>query len=127
MEELLDKYGVDLAVWAHEHSYERLWPMYNFTVMNGSTTEPYTNPMAPVHITTGSAGCDEIHDHFLPAQPSWTAYRSIDYGFTRVKVFNNTHLNWEQVSDDLNGKIIDSVWLVRDRHESYKKLRHEDI
>lgn len=43
MEELLDKYGVDLAIWAHEHCYERLWPMYNFTVLNGSDSEPYTN------------------------------------------------------------------------------------
>ena len=73
--------GVDLTLWAHEHSYERLWPLYNmqvryfqstrsvssqftlkFThsflllqVCNGSLEEPYTNPCAPVHIITGSA------------------------------------------------------------------------
>lgn len=102
MEELLQKYGVDLAVWAHEHSYERLWPMYNYTVLNGSTEAPYTNPRAPVHITTGSAGCDENHDHFMPAQPDWSAFRAIDYGYTRVKIFNKTHMYWEQVSDDQN-------------------------
>ena len=44
MEELLDQYGVDLAVWAHEHSYERLWPMFNYTVFNGSAEAPYVNP-----------------------------------------------------------------------------------
>ena len=27
--EVLAKYGVDLAVWAHEHSYERLLPVMN--------------------------------------------------------------------------------------------------
>lgn len=127
MEEILDKYGVDLAVWAHEHSYERLWPIFNYTVLNGSLSEPYTNARAPVHFTTGSAGCDEIHDHFMPDQPEWSAFRAIDYGYTRLKVFNTTHLYWEQVSDDQNGKIIDSVWLVRERHESYKKIREEDI
>ncbi|KAK8730487.1 hypothetical protein OTU49_008037 [Cherax quadricarinatus] len=127
MEEVLDKYGVDLAIWAHEHSYERLWPMYNFTVMNGSESKPYTNAKAPVHFTTGSAGCDENHDHFMPEQPYWSAFRAIDYGYTRLSVYNNTHLYWEQVSDDQNGKILDSVWLVRDRHVSYKKIRNEEL
>ncbi|XP_072285659.1 acid phosphatase type 7 isoform X2 [Pyxicephalus adspersus] len=55
LEELFYKYGVDLEIWAHEHSYERLWPVYNRVVYNGSTDAPYTNPRAPVHITTGSA------------------------------------------------------------------------
>jgi hypothetical protein len=29
LEPLWKKYGVDLAIWAHEHSYERLWPLYD--------------------------------------------------------------------------------------------------
>lgn len=32
MEKLLFEYGVDVAIWAHEHSYERLWPIYNKNV-----------------------------------------------------------------------------------------------
>ena len=48
------KYGVDLAVWAHEHSYERLFPVYNRSVVPGPFPDrPYTDPRAPVHITTG--------------------------------------------------------------------------
>ena len=50
LEGLFYKYGVDLELWAHEHSYERLWPIYNYQVFNGSEEEPYTNPGAPVHI-----------------------------------------------------------------------------
>ena len=32
IEDLLYHYGVDLHYQAHEHSYERFWPTYNFTV-----------------------------------------------------------------------------------------------
>ena len=35
LEELLNDYGVDLVVWAHEHSYERLLPVYNMTIRSG--------------------------------------------------------------------------------------------
>ena len=58
-EELFYRYGVDLQLWAHEHIYERIWPIYNGTVFNGTDDgdNPYHNPKAPVHITTGSAVC----------------------------------------------------------------------
>lgn len=49
------EYGVDLEIWAHEHSYERLWPVYDNVIYNGTLDEPYKNPQAPVHIITGSA------------------------------------------------------------------------
>lgn len=55
LEDLFYKYGVDLEFWAHEHSYERMWPLYDYKVYNGSREEPYTNPKAPVHIVVGSA------------------------------------------------------------------------
>ena len=29
LEKLFWKYGVDLELWAHEHSYERMYPVYN--------------------------------------------------------------------------------------------------
>ena len=53
MEDLLMKYNVDLVFWAHEHDFERFWPLYDFKIMNGSVAAPYTNPGAPVHIITG--------------------------------------------------------------------------
>jgi hypothetical protein len=49
------KYGVDLEFWAHEHNYERLWPIYDKKVFNESLEELYKTPKAPVHIITGFA------------------------------------------------------------------------
>lgn len=45
----------------------------------------------------GSAGCQENNDAFTkPAQP-WDAFRSSDYGFSRMQIYNKTHLYFEQV------------------------------
>ncbi|XP_042296608.1 acid phosphatase type 7 [Sceloporus undulatus] len=120
LEDLFYKYGVDLELWAHEHSYERLWPLYNYKVYNGSTEAPYTNPGAPVHIITGSAGCQERLDPFVPEPRDWSAVRIEDYGYTRMQILNRTHLWLEQVSDDKNGKVMDRIWLIKDRHTGPK-------
>lgn len=119
MENLIYKYGVDVAIWAHEHSYERLWPVFNRKVFNGSYDKPYTNPGAPVHIITGSAGCKERHDNFDHKVDDWSAFRSDDYGYSRMKVYNSTHLYMEFVSDDKGGAIIDRLTVVKDKHGSY--------
>lgn len=121
LEKLFYDYGVDLEIWAHEHSYERLWPVYDKKVYNGSYDEPYTNPGAPVHFTTGSAGCDEFVDHFVDDPAGWSAFRSSDYGYTRMKIFNSTHLWFQQVSMDKMGQPIDEVWLIKDKHGPYPK------
>ena len=57
---------------------------WHFTGANPN--EPYTNPGATVHITSGSAGCREKHDNFVPDPPEWSAFRSPDYGYTIMKV-----------------------------------------
>ncbi|XP_025104271.1 acid phosphatase type 7-like [Pomacea canaliculata] len=115
LEDLFYKYGVDLEIYAHEHSYERLWPVYKSKVCNGSS-EPYTNPPAPVHIITGSAGDKEGQEKFLPHPEVWSAVRSDDYGFTVMDIINSTHLTLSQVSTDKEGQVIDSVILVKDKH-----------
>ncbi|KAE8585857.1 hypothetical protein XENTR_v10021478 [Xenopus tropicalis] len=115
LEDLFYKYGVDLEIWAHEHSYERLWPVYNYTVYKGSSESPYTNPLAPVHIITGSAGCNERLDPFFPLHREWSALRIEDYGYTRIHIANKTHIHLQQVSDDQNGEIVDDFWLIKDK------------
>ncbi|VCW99369.1 unnamed protein product, partial [Gulo gulo] len=93
LEDLFYKYGVDLQLWAHEHSYERLWPIYNYQVFNGSREMPYTNPRGPVHIITGSAGCEERLTPFSLFPRPWSALRVKEYGYTRLHILNGTHLH----------------------------------
>ncbi|XP_013772762.1 acid phosphatase type 7-like [Limulus polyphemus] len=116
LEDLFYKYGVDLELWAHEHVYERLWPVYDRKVYNGSYQYPYTNPKAPVHIITGSAGCHEYHDPFVANPAEWSALRNSDYGYTRMTIINGTHLYLEQVSDDKDGEVIDWMTLIKEKH-----------
>lgn len=122
LEDLFYDNGVDLEIWAHEHVYERLWPVYNHTVFNGSVEYPYTNPKAPVHILPGSAGCPEDTDPFIDEPAAWSAFRSRDYGYTRLHVVNKTHLHAEQVSDNKKGQVIDSFWLIKDKHGKYDEV-----
>lgn len=120
LEQILYDNAVDLEIWAHEHSYERLLPIYDYQVYNGSYEAPYKNPGAPVHLVTGSAGCKEGRENFTENVPYWSAFRSQDYGYTRLKAFNSSHLYLEQVSDDKSGAIIDSFWIIKDEHKPYK-------
>lgn len=88
--------------------------------MYNGTSEPYVDPVAPVHFVTGSSvrfynfflgpsfpksiwgwqGCQEDTDGFILKTPPWSAFRSSDYGFSRLTAHNASHLHWEQVSDD---------------------------
>jgi len=125
LEPLFYKYGVDLELWGHEHSYERMFPLYNRTLFNG-TDDPYHNPPAPVHIVTGSAGCQENTSSFMPDPPPWSAFRSSDYGYSRMTIHNKTHLYFEQVSDIQKGAVIDRIWIRKDKHVPYAQLYEDE-
>ena len=86
-------------------------------ILNGSLEEPYTNPGGPVHVITGSAGCKERHADWVWPQPTYTAFRNSDYGYTRLIAHNATHLELEQVSDDKGGQIVDHIWIKKTTEE----------
>ncbi|XP_014275560.1 acid phosphatase type 7 [Halyomorpha halys] len=110
---------VDLELYGHQHSYERMFPLYDFAVKNGSVSQPYVNPKAPVHITTGSAGCEEGLVNFTTIVKPWSAFRNLDYGFAKLHFVNHSHLHVQQLSVDQEGKVIDDIWIVKDGIRSY--------
>ena len=94
---LFDQYGVDLVLEAHEHSYERLYPVYD----THTTQFNYTDPLAPTHIVTGTAGCNEQAGTCINPIPGprgdWSAFHSASrlmYGYGHLQAFNATHLWW---------------------------------
>ncbi|KAF6035235.1 hypothetical protein EB796_006439 [Bugula neritina] len=115
-EDLFYDSGVDIYIGAHEHSYERSWPLYNRKICNGSYDHPYTEPNAPVHIITGSAGMYAEHSDFTKDKPFWSAYRARNYGYNKFHISNSTHIFVEWVDDELNGKITDSFWIIKSKH-----------
>ncbi|XP_054169250.1 acid phosphatase type 7-like isoform X2 [Oppia nitens] len=116
LEDLFYNYGVDIEIWAHEHIYERMWPVYDRHVYNGSHDQPYTNPKAPVHFISGSAGCQEDIDPFVPNPAPWSAVRIRDYGYTEMTVYNNTHIDFVQISTDKGGAVVDKFTVIKEIH-----------
>jgi len=119
-EAILVEARVDLALWAHEHSYERMWPVAE----NGTKIEhSYVNPSYPVNIVTGFAGCNEVDGACLnpigPPLGPWSAYRQAiegTYTYSRLRVVNNTHLHWQAVVPEEGNRVEDDLWIVQEAH-----------
>ncbi|CAN7937773.1 unnamed protein product, partial [Ixodes hexagonus] len=98
LEKLFHKYGVDLQLMGHQHSYERMWPLYNYKVYNEGSLELYRNPKAPVHIVSGAAGNFERLKKFPPDRPQWSAVSIAKYGFSKLRLSNRTHIHLEYIT-----------------------------
>eukprot|EP01001_Neometanema_parovale_P005525 NODE_1954_length_1552_cov_159.219734_g1861_i0.p1 GENE.NODE_1954_length_1552_cov_159.219734_g1861_i0~~NODE_1954_length_1552_cov_159.219734_g1861_i0.p1 ORF type:complete len:480 (+),score=97.45 NODE_1954_length_1552_cov_159.219734_g1861_i0:75-1514(+) len=125
LEPLLFKYGVDFLINAHEHNYERLYAVHNDKYVSGHGSL-VQSPGATVYVITGDAGNGEGHEPFTRPQPKWSAFRSNTFGYSRMKIYNDTHMYWEQVMTDHGeppedyGKVIDHFWLVQPNHGPFK-------
>ena len=118
LENLFYKYGVDFFLNGHEHDYERMWPTYQ-----GKAQHSNVDPAATIYVVTGAAGCKELHEPFTRPQPARSAYRSNTFGYSRMWVYNHTHIRWQQVQTDPTffgpdkyGRVIDDVWIVQHNH-----------
>jgi len=120
MEDLLMEYNVDLFFTAHEHSYERTWPVYRGTIDSNQTNHTYYNAKYPVHIVTGAAGCQEDLDYYDDVfYGPWSVIRSSSYGYGHLSIINSTHLLWRQfLAEGQEGQ--DELWLTKDKNHRFK-------
>jgi hypothetical protein len=117
LEDLFNKYSVDLYLGAHEHSYERCFPVYKGHIDPNvdlrRTNHTYLKPQYTTHIISGSAGCQELLEPYDPVfYGPYSVVRSSTYGYGHLKIYNGTHLYWDQLLDE--GKQgIDWLWLIK--------------
>ncbi len=60
-------------------SYERSFPVYNQL-----SESSYVDPNATIYIVTGAAGSQEMHESFSKTPPTWSAFRSNTFGYSRM-------------------------------------------
>ena len=113
-EEIWHKYKVDFVIASHVHAYERLGPVYqNSSVpceQQGLNT--CKNASAPVYIVTGVPGQDEAYCPNSPTPLPFSMAQDDHIGYSRLTVFNETHLFWEQVRS-ITEEVSDYLWLIK--------------
>ncbi len=104
LEQLFYDNNVDIAIAAHEHSFEVTTRMFNNK----------TDPNGIYHIVSGSAGCREDHNPFRHRHNPWSVFRSTDYGYGIMEITNSTHIHWDQYSvDKYPQKVIYEQWFTK--------------
>ena len=76
-EELMNYLKINLVLNGHVHSYERTFPVFNWS----ATQLDYTEPSSTVHIVQGASGNREGNDGFPTVLPEWSAGRASEVGF----------------------------------------------
>ena len=98
LEPLLRKYKVNLFLVGHQHSYERIAPVYNGTIVEKGT----------VHLTVGSAGATHEKGGFK--NKSWSVKHVDDYGYIRLDA-NSSQIFIEFIRTNKHGNVsAGQVW-----------------
>ncbi len=89
---LFEKYGIDLVITAHNHNYQRTYPLY-LASEDGDSPEikdkngnNYNNPSAPIYVTVGTAGA-ELYE--FDGQAPFIAAQTVQAGFLNVEILKD--------------------------------------
>jgi len=100
---IIDKYGVDLALFGHCHAYERTHPL----------KENNIDPYGTVYLLAGVAGA-KLDKEFLP-QTQWSAYRTAHHGYGLLHIKNAKKLRF-CYHRERDGMMWDSFTIKRKRN-----------
>ena len=120
---ILYKFGVDVAVNGHVHSYERSHPVYG----------NQRDPCGTTHIVVGDGGNYEgpYGATWMTPQPSWSAFREGSFGAGSLTVHNDTHMTWKWernacVHQDGTTDLNQTYWSMRDGESASSCQTDED-
>jgi len=138
LEDVFHRGGVDLILEAHEHSYERLYPVYNYTVTETYAQQckndvgcleavKYNNPSTAVHIITGMAGCNENNGMCINpirrGRGKWSAFylqAAGSYTYSRMTAHNSSSLHFQTVIAE-EERVVDDIWIIAEGHGPRKQ------
>jgi hypothetical protein len=121
LEPLFLEHGVDVAIWGHNHAYQRLSAAKGG---EGVAHGPhYTNPPAPVHMIIGTGGAGFTVNAMHPP-PSYAELVMYEYGYARISA-NGSQFVWEFVSNN-NGTVLDTMSITKVAEPSQQHHHHPD-
>jgi len=110
IEPLLLQYHVDLAIWGHNHCYERTYPV-NATRVQNSQTKIYNTTIAPIHFVVGSAG-QSLYSGFQNPPPAWSLVRQATFGYSRFHIDSSAKsLQFQFIRTDES--VGDEFWICK--------------
>lgn len=90
---IFDHFGIDLVLQAHNHNYQRTYPLtYNYStndenpIITSRNTTMYHKPLGEIYTVTGTAG--KSFYSFL-AKENYVVTQFLDHGFLDVALVNN--------------------------------------
>jgi len=115
---LFEKYGVDLVITAHNHNYQRSYPLvYNIEhsrepIVKDVNVSHYNSPGVPIYVGVGTAG-NNLYDFrgqapYMVTQLEETGFLHVNISKTDRDVLTGSFLNIETGNDDDQFMIIKS-------------------
>ncbi len=91
LEPILLENSVDLAIWGHDHFYERTWPVVNENITTRGLNDDglmFVSGFSPIHIVAGVGGRDSYE--YADEQPEWSFHREVTHGLLHITVNHTT-------------------------------------
>eukprot|EP00474_Spongospora_subterranea_P010166 CRZ10624.1 hypothetical protein [Spongospora subterranea] len=118
LEDLFITAQVDIALWGHDHSYQRSCPVFNNKCTIKGDDDGYSGP---IHLVVGAAGM-ELSPNASKPGPAWLSKRIDQYGTGFISA-TRSKLDFQFI-EYLSNNVVDSFSL---RKPSPSRKQSEDI
>jgi Calcineurin-like phosphoesterase len=124
---LFDKYNVDIVLQAHNHNYQRTYPIvFNNDkpkepiVTDNIETNNFHNPEGQIFVTAGTGGA-ELYP--LTGQAPYVANQYVGFGFLNIDVTNNNNNNGTTIIGKFYANNDDGKTTIKDHFTITKAIK----